>query len=76
MEREKLIGRVVWFDPKKLKYGFISREGEKDIFVHYSDIAMEGYKTLKKDQKVSFLIGTNNAGSPKAIEVTVIDEEE
>lgn len=72
---EKFIGEVVWFITKpKYNYGFISRENEKDIFVHWSDINHEGYKTLKKGQRVSFEIGTNNEGKPKAINVTVIQD--
>lgn len=64
-------GTVVWFSPR-LNFGFISRSGETDIFVHWSDIVMEGYKILKKGQRVEFGLGLNNHGQPKAIEVVVI----
>jgi CspA family cold shock protein len=48
------IGIVKWFSNAK-GYGFISPEqGGDDIFAHFSSIAMEGYKTLKKGQKVVF----------------------
>lgn len=48
------IGTVKWFNNAK-GYGFIlSEEGGEDLFVHYSSILMEGYKTLKAGQKVSY----------------------
>ena len=68
-------GEVIWFDPKK-NFGFIGWDDEEDMFVHFSDIMMEGYKTLKKGQKVTFQVGTNMAGKPKAIEVNIIGEPE
>jgi CspA family cold shock protein len=46
-------GTVKWFDPGK-GFGFIRREGEKDIFVHFSAILMAGYKTLNEGQTVEF----------------------
>ena len=47
-------GRVKWFNNAK-GYGFIlPQEGDEDYFVHYSSIIMEGYKTLKAGQLVSF----------------------
>lgn len=72
MELETFVGKVVWFSGPK-NYGFISRENEKDLFVHFSDIEMEGYKTLKEEQIVSFSIGKNNRGEPKAIHVKIIN---
>jgi len=63
-------GKVVWFDSKK-GFGFISRENQPDIFVHFSDIAMDGYKNLIKDQTVQFQIGENYFGKPKAIKVSL-----
>jgi cold shock protein len=63
------VGTVVWFRG----IGFIKPDdSETDIFVHYSDIAMEGYKTLQKDQRVSYEIGLNNRGQNKAVNVKVI----
>ena len=64
-------GKVVWFDSKK-GFGFISRENQPDIFVHFSDIAMDGYKNLIKDQTVQFQIGENYFGKPKAIKVSLV----
>lgn len=74
MQEEKYVGIVVWFDAK-LGYGFISRPEERDIFVHWSDIKSEGFKTLKKGQEVAFSIGLNNRKQPKATEVAIINEQ-
>ena len=75
MDKEQFIGDVVWFDPKK-GYGFIGWQKnnvkQQDMFVHFSDVICEGFKTLNKEQKVSFSIGTNKHGNPKAIEVTIL----
>lgn len=65
------VGKVIWFDSKK-GFGFISRENQPDIFVHFSDIAMDGYKNLIKDQTVQFQIGENYFGKPKAIKVSLV----
>ena len=46
-------GKVKWFNPRK-GYGFISDEQGRDIFVHYANISVEGYKTLDEGQAVSF----------------------
>jgi CspA family cold shock protein len=68
-------GVVCWFNAKR-GIGFITWEKDgspqRDMFLHYSDIKCEGFKTLYKDQRVEFLIGTNVHGQPKAIEVTVV----
>jgi len=57
----RLQGRVKWFDPRK-GYGFIEREGEEDVFVHYSAIQMEGYKTLEDGELVEFDIEESERG--------------
>lgn len=46
-------GTVKWFSDKK-GYGFIARETGQDIFVHYSSIEVEGFKTLAEGEHVSF----------------------
>ncbi|SCY64808.1 cold-shock protein [Alkaliphilus peptidifermentans] len=46
-------GTVKWFNGEK-GFGFISVEGEDDVFVHYSAIQSEGYKSLEEGQKVQF----------------------
>lgn len=75
MQSEKHIGIVAWFNAK-LGYGFISRTDEKDLFVYWSDIASEGFKTLKKGQEIAFSIGLNKKGQPKAMEVVIIKDVE
>lgn len=70
---EVKLGTVVWFDPKK-GYGFITPDDNSgaDIFVHFSDVNSEGFKTLYKDQKVSYELGTNKRGQPKAVNVSIL----
>lgn len=72
---DKFTGQVVWFDPKR-GYGFISWSKaevvQQDLFVHFSDVECEGFKTLYKNQKVAFNLGTNKHGDPKATEVVII----
>jgi CspA family cold shock protein len=68
-------GIVEWFDPKR-GIGFISWEidgiKQKDMFLHFSDINCEGFKTTYKHQRVSFSVGTNVRGEPKAINCTIL----
>ena len=47
------VGTVKWFSNEK-GYGFIEREEGEDVFVHFSAIAMEGYKSLTEGQRVEF----------------------
>ncbi len=63
----RLIGKVKWFNDSK-GYGFIEQEGGKDIFVHYTAIQGEGFKTLAEGQKVEFEI-TEGAKGPQATKV-------
>ena len=64
-------GKVKWFNPEK-GYGFISREDGDDLFVHYSEIQVEGYKTLEEDAAVEFDITTGQNGKLKASNVRKI----
>ncbi|MCX8063061.1 MAG: cold-shock protein [Thermanaerothrix sp.] len=52
---ERYIGTVKWFNGSK-GYGFISREGGNDVFVHFSAIRGDGYRTLEEGQVVEFSI--------------------
>jgi len=55
-------GKVKWFDGKK-GFGFIEKEdGSGDVFVHYSDIIGEGYRTLKEGERVKFEISKTPKG--------------
>lgn len=63
-------GLVKWFNGEK-GYGFISREGADDVFVHFSSIEMEGYKTLEEGQEVEFEIDEGEKG-PQAVNVRKI----
>jgi cold shock protein len=81
------IGKVKWFNNAK-GYGFIiGDEGGEDLFVHYSAIAMEGYKTLKAGQAVTFeveqgpkglhAVNILEAGEPDtriSVELGILDE--
>jgi CspA family cold shock protein len=50
---DKVKGTVKWFNPEK-GFGFIEPESGEDVFVHFSSIVTEGFKTLEKGQKVEF----------------------
>jgi CspA family cold shock protein len=65
----KLRGTVKWFNESK-GYGFISREGGADLFVHFSNIIGSGFKTLKEGQAVTFTEGVGQKG-PQAENVEV-----
>jgi CspA family cold shock protein len=65
-------GTVKWFNNKK-GYGFIVTEAGKDIFVHYSKILGDGYKTLKEGDTVQFEIGDTDKG-PQAENVQIVSE--
>jgi CspA family cold shock protein len=54
-------GTVKWFNTEK-GYGFIEREDADDLFVHYSAIQMEGYRTLEEGQHVEFDVGPGTKG--------------
>lgn len=54
-------GKVKWFNPRK-GYGFIATEDGRDIFVHYSNISGNGYKTLAEGEPVTFEIVEGDKG--------------
>jgi CspA family cold shock protein len=61
-------GTVKWFNPDK-GYGFVAREDGDDLFVHYSEIQMEGFKTLTEGQEVVFDITEGQNGKLQASNV-------
>ena len=63
-------GTVKWFNTKK-GYGFITDESGKDVFVHYSGIASDGFKNLEEGQSVEFSTIDGKNG-PQATEVKVV----
>ncbi len=65
-------GRVKWFNNEK-GYGFIDHSTDEDIFVHYSAIKQDGYKTLTEGQMVNFDLIETPKGL-QAINVTSINE--
>ena len=68
-ERRMPRGSVKWFDDRK-GYGFIAREGGKDIFVHFSAIQGAGFKTLSEGEEVEFEI----VNGPKGEQATNVQK--
>jgi CspA family cold shock protein len=56
-----IVGTVKWFNNSK-GYGFLTDDGGNDVFVHYSAIEMEGYKTLKQGEQVRFEVVEGDKG--------------
>ncbi|MBE3119456.1 MAG: cold-shock protein [Chloroflexi bacterium] len=67
---DRIIGTVKWFNGSK-GYGFLTREGGPDVFVHFSAIQGEGFKNLEEGQKVEFTVEQGPKG-PQASNVTLI----
>ena len=63
-------GTVKWFNNQK-GYGFSSDETGSDVFVHYSGLNMDGFKTLEEGQTVEFDVTAGTKG-PQAVNVTVL----
>lgn len=75
VDKKVATGKVVWFDAKK-GIGFVSKDdGTGDLFVHWSNIVMEGFKTLKPGQTVSYELGENHKGV-QAINIKVLADAE
>lgn len=64
-------GNIKWFNSEK-GYGFISDETGKDVFVHQSNIIMDGFRSLDEDDFVSFDLDSGNDGKVQAVNVTPI----
>lgn len=62
---ERLAGTVKWFNNSK-GYGFISRDGGEDVFVHHTAIQSEGFRTLEEGQRVEFTVERG----PKGLQAT------
>ncbi|MDT4977289.1 MAG: cold shock protein [Pseudonocardiales bacterium] len=63
-------GTVKWFNNEK-GYGFIAVDGGEDVFVHYSAIEGDGYRSLEEDQRVEFQV-TQGAKGPQAEAVRIV----
>jgi CspA family cold shock protein len=68
---EKVEGTVKWFSNPK-GYGFISREGGEDVFVHYSAIQGSGFRSLSAGERVEFVVKPSDKG-PRAAQVRSLD---
>lgn len=66
----RMNGTVKWFNNQK-GYGFISDAEGNDVFVHYTGLAMEGFKTLEEGASVEFDV-VDGAKGPQATNVTVV----
>ncbi|MFC4276775.1 MULTISPECIES: cold-shock protein [Alcaligenaceae] len=65
-------GIVKWFNAEK-GYGFIvPDDGSKDLFVHFSEIRTEGFKTLQENQRVSFEVDKNGPKGPSAKNIQIL----
>lgn len=65
-----MTGKVKWFNAEK-GFGFIEREDGDDVFVHFSAIQVDGFKTLEEGEEVEFEIVEGNRG-PQAANVNAI----
>lgn len=68
---ERETGTVKWFNTTK-GYGFITRDQGEDVFVHYTAVRGEGFRSLSEGQRVEFTVGEGTKG-PQAQDVDVLD---
>ncbi len=64
------IGRIKWFSDEK-GFGFIEQDGGEDVFVHYSSIEMEGFRSVAEGQEVEFEIQQGDRGL-RAVNVRIV----
>lgn len=64
-------GKVKWFNKEK-GYGFIERDGDTDVFVHYSAIQMDGFKALQEGEEVEFEV----VDGPKGLQAANVTKPE
>lgn len=72
-DSQSIAGQVKWFDPKK-GYGFILGPQGQDVFIHYSQIEGDGFRSLKDGQEVEYLM-TEGAKGFQAQEVRMVEAE-
>ena len=65
----QFVGKVAWFNNAK-GFGFLSREGGPDVFVHFSAIQTDGFKTLREGDAVEFDIEMGPSGKQQAAKVS------
>ena len=74
-KKDRITGFVKWFDAKK-GYGFISVEDKEDIFVHFSNVQMDGFKKLDMGDTVEFEIKESKEGKgPEALNVKIVSKD-
>jgi len=65
----KVYGHVKWFDAQR-GYGFVTSDSGQHVFLHYSDLIMDGYKSVEPGQTVAFYITRNEKGlNASAVEI-------
>lgn len=67
---DRIVGTVKWFNNSK-GYGFLAREGGADVFVHFTAIQADGYRSLEEGQRVEFTIENGQKG-PQASKVVIL----
>lgn len=67
---DKLVGNVKWFKAEK-GFGFIKKADGSDLFLHFSNIEMDGYKTVSENDEVTYEEGQGPSGRPEAKHVVV-----
>lgn len=72
MSEDRVTGTVKWFNATK-GFGFIEQDEGEDVFVHYSAIAGDGYRTLEEGQRVEYNVVDSERG-PQAQDVSPVEE--